>query len=254
MKSYIAFTKKEFLEYYRTSKLIVMGVVFLLLGILNPATAKLTPELLKMINTQGVEIKIPEPGAMDSWTQFYKNVPQIGIIVMVIFFCSLFASEFSKGTLIHILTKGMKRSTVIAAKFTMASCLWTACYWLTYAVTYVYTIYFWPKETTQHIFFAAFCLWLFGIFMIAVVITGGIVLKGVGGCLLFTGGVYVVLMLLQMIPHVAEYNPVQLTSVNMDFITGKREVTEILKALVVTLVMIAGMLTGSCWLFNKKSL
>ena len=47
MRAYLAFTKKEFTESFRTYKLVIMLAVFLLFGIMNPLFAKLTPALLE---------------------------------------------------------------------------------------------------------------------------------------------------------------------------------------------------------------
>ena len=46
MKAFLAFTKKELIEQVRTSKLMVLALVFSLFGVMNPAGAKLTPWLL----------------------------------------------------------------------------------------------------------------------------------------------------------------------------------------------------------------
>ena len=43
----IAFWKKEWLEQLRSGKLIILGILFVLFGIMNPAVAKLTPWLLE---------------------------------------------------------------------------------------------------------------------------------------------------------------------------------------------------------------
>ena len=45
MKALTAFIKKEIMEQFRTGKLIVLGVLFVLVGIMNPAVAK-TPRPL----------------------------------------------------------------------------------------------------------------------------------------------------------------------------------------------------------------
>ena len=89
MKSYLAFTHKEFVETARTYKLLIMASVFLILGMMNPITAKITPQLLKSLMPAGMEITIGEPTAMDSWAQFFKNIPQMGLIVLVIVFSGI---------------------------------------------------------------------------------------------------------------------------------------------------------------------
>ena len=46
MKSFIAFSKKEFIEYLRTYKLFISIMIFLILGFLNPISAKYLPEIV----------------------------------------------------------------------------------------------------------------------------------------------------------------------------------------------------------------
>ena len=61
------------MEIIRTYKLVVLGAIFLILGIMNPLTAKLTPTLLSSLVPEGMTIGISEPSAMDSWMKFYKK-------------------------------------------------------------------------------------------------------------------------------------------------------------------------------------
>ena len=53
---------------------------------MNPFAAKFLPEILASALPSGMTITLPEPSAMDSWGQFFKNISQMGIIVVVILF------------------------------------------------------------------------------------------------------------------------------------------------------------------------
>ena len=81
MKSLLAFIKKEMLEQRRSGKLIILGILFVVLGIMSPAIAKLTPWLMEMmVDTlagSGLVFTPVSVSAMDSWTQFFKNMPII---------------------------------------------------------------------------------------------------------------------------------------------------------------------------------
>ena len=116
MRNYVTFLKKEWLESLRTYKLFVMLASFSILGIMNPLIAKLTPEIIDLAMPEGMEIAVAVPTAFDSWAQFYKNTGQIGVIVTVIVFSGIISVELSRGTLIHMLTKGLSRSSVILSK------------------------------------------------------------------------------------------------------------------------------------------
>jgi len=254
MKSYLAFTKKEFCETVRTYKLLIMGAVFLLLGMMNPITAKITPQLLKSFMPAGIEITIAEPTAMDSWAQFFKNVPQMGLIILVIIFSGIMANEFSRGTLINMLTKGLSRSVVILSKFTMAVLLWTASYALCFGVTYVYTAYFWKGDGVSNILFSVFCLWLFGILLLATIMLGGVIFNSSYGCLLFTGGFVVALLLINIVPRLQKYNPITLASSNMALLANEMSVADFTLPIVICCLAVIGFVISAIALFNKKQL
>ena len=120
MKSFIAFSRKEFIEYLRTYKLFIVIMIFLLLGFLNPITAKYLPEIVSLVMPEGV-MNIPTPTVFDSWAQFFKNVPQMGLIIFLVVFGGVMSNELSKGTLVNILSKGFPRQTIVLSKFISVS-------------------------------------------------------------------------------------------------------------------------------------
>lgn len=251
MSSYWAFTKKEFLECFRTSKLVIIMVVFLLLGIMNPVLTKITPELLSSLQSEGMTISVAETTALDSWAQYYKNMPQMGLIVLVIIFSGILTNEISKGTLINVLTKGLKRSTVILAKITMAVTVWTVSYILAFLVSYFYTEYFWPDGSCENLVLAAMCLWLFGVMLLASIMLGSVIFKGMAGCILFTGGTVVVMFIVNLFPKISEYNPLLLASGNMNLITGAMDTGDIVKPIIVCILLIITFLFSSCSIFKR---
>ena len=79
MKSFLAFMKKEITEQIRSGKLTILAMLFILFGIMNPAVAKLTPWLLEVMADSmaesGMTVTVVSITAMDSWVQFFKNIP-----------------------------------------------------------------------------------------------------------------------------------------------------------------------------------
>ena len=53
--------------------------------------------------------------ALTSWTQFYKNIP-LALIIFLLIFSGILTVEYQKGTLINMITKGMNRWKILAAK------------------------------------------------------------------------------------------------------------------------------------------
>ncbi|GHU96297.1 ABC transporter permease [Clostridia bacterium] len=252
MRAYLAFTKKELTESVRTYKLPILLAVFLLLGMMNPLFAKFLPELLNGMETNGIVITMPEATAMDSWVQYFSNVAQIGLIVLAIMFAGIVANEFSKGTLINILTKGMKRRSVIFAKLTVATLLWAASYLLCFAVTYGYTAYFWDMGELQNAFLAFFSPWLFGMFLIALLVFGGTLFKTFIGSLMLAGGTAVVLGLLNIVPKLQKYNPITLAGDNTPLLIGAKDASDFLPALIICAVLTVALTAASVAVFNRK--
>ena len=96
MRSFIAFLRKESLDQMRSGKAAVIGILFILFGIMNPAIAKMTPWLLEMmadsLAESGMSITLGEITALDSWTQFFKNMP-LALIAFVLLQSSIFTKE-----------------------------------------------------------------------------------------------------------------------------------------------------------------
>lgn len=254
MKAYLAFTKKEFTESIRTYKLLILLVVFIAFGILAPLTAKLTPQLLAMLVPENMEISLGVPTALDSWTQFYKNMTGIQLIVLVVVLGGILTGELSKGTLINMLTKGLGRTTVISSKFTAAALLWTLCYGICFGVCYGYTVYIFPENSLPGIFIAAFSLWLYGILLIAALIFFSVVITSTYGVLLLMGGFAVVLMLLSVVPSTAAWNPYLLAGGNMQLLTGELVGGDFLVPCIVGACLTAVFFAVAVVLFKRKQI
>jgi ABC-2 type transport system permease protein len=220
---------------------------------MSPLAAKLMPEILSSVMPEGMNITIAEPTAMDSWAQFFKNVTQMGLIVSVIVLSGIMANELSKGTLINLLTKGLSRKTVILSKVSVAVLIWTAVYALCFAVTYAYTAYFWKDAVVNGLFFSAFCLWFFGVLLIAAIFLGSVLSKSSYGCLLFVGFFVAVLMILNIAPKIQEYNPIALSS-GMQLLSGQLAVSDFTAPIVISALLIFVFIVSSILIFDKKQI
>lgn len=255
MRAYAAFTAKEFTEFTRTYKLMIIGLVFLLFGIMSPLAAKFMPELLSSFMPEVMQITISDPTALDSWMQFEKNISQIGLFVVVILISGMMAGEYSRGTLINVLTKGLSRRIVILSKFTAAVLLWTGAYLVCFGTAYVYTWFYWRKTVNMPgLAEAAFALWLFGVFLIAVTILGGVLVRTSYGTLLFTGLAVVVQFLLNMLPKAEKYNPIQLAAGGTPLLQGQLEAGSLVKPMIVAGICTVACVAAACVVFDRKKL
>lgn len=254
MKHYFAFLKKEFMESARTYKLMILLLLFFVTGVMNPLTAKLTPDLLRQFMPEDMILNIPAPTALDSWAQFFKNTTQLGIVVMVIVFSGILGQELAKGTLINLLTKGLSRKTVILAKFTYMALLWTTCLIMSFLVSWGYTVYLFPDGKTAHLLYSVFCVWLFGIFVLALLLLGAALVNNSYGTLLITGAGMVICMIINIVPKAYRFNPFSLASKNMDLLTKTIAVSSLYNVTLVTAVLTVGFVGLAVVIFKKRNL
>ncbi|MBC8569398.1 ABC transporter permease [Zongyangia hominis] len=254
MNRFLAFTKKEWMEQIRTFKTLIVFLILLLFGLTSPLLAKLTPEMLKLFPIEGLNLAIPEPTWMDAYAQFFKNMTQMGVIVLLLVFNGLLSQELSKGTLINMLSKGLPRSTVILSKFTAASILWTLSYAVSALANYGYAVFLFGNPFPPHLFFACLSLWLLGELIIALLLFATTLVSGNYGGLLLTGGVLCLLLLISILPQSAPFNPITLGSGNMGLLTGDTALGDMASACIVTVVLIVLCLAGAILRFRKKQL
>lgn len=161
----MAFLKKELLEVWRTKKIILLAVIFMLFGIMSPLIAKLTPEIVKM--SFGEDFPMTAPTSIDSWMQFYKNINQMGVYLFAIIFSGVVNQEVSKGTLVPLVTKGLKRSIILLSKAIMLYIQWGFSVLVSFGITYGYTWYYFPDNQSPYPWLAMLPLFIFGLFLVS---------------------------------------------------------------------------------------
>ena len=248
----LAFLKKELSEALRSYRLLILGIVFFVFGMMGPLTAKLMPELMDAFLPEGMILDLAAPSAMDSWAQFFKNIPQMGLVIVVILFSGMLASEYSRGTLVNMLTKGLPRRAVILAKFGASALLWTAAYLLCFGISWAYTVFLFPDGRANSLLFAVGCVWLFGLTLLAILILGGTLLRNSYSCLLLTGAFVVLLFVLNMFPSLQVYNPILLVTGNMALLDGSMTLWDFLWPCIISAALIPLSLTASILIFNRK--
>ena len=256
MKSLFAFMKKEFTEQLRSGRLMILGLLFVLFGIMNPAIAKLTPWLLETmadsLAESGMIVTDVKVSAMDSWVQFFKNMP-MGLIAFVLLESSIFTKEYTSGTLVLSLTKGLERYKVVVSKTVVLTALWTVGYWLCFGITYGYNAYFWDNSIAQNLIFSVVCWWLFGVMVVALMVLFSTVSITNTGVLLGTGGVVLASYLVGLLPECSKYLPTVLADGN-SLIYGIKEENAYTAAVIIAVVATILCLIVSVPIFNKKQL
>lgn len=255
MKTLTAFLRKELLELQRTGKLLLLVIISVLFGIMNPLIAKITPWMLEMLSSDlaemGMNLTSFEVDVMTSWTQFYKNVPLL-LLIFVVIMSGILTNEYQKGTLVNILTKGLERWKVVVAKLITMIGLWSLCYVICFVITYLYNIYFWSHQSVPYMMTGAICLYLLGVWVISLIILFSCLFDSNSSTLALTGGFFIVVYLISFIPHIQSYLPTQLLN-SMMLLTGELQLSDFMYSIVITSVTsVIGIILGILF-FNKKA-
>lgn len=254
MKSCMAFFEKECMEIIRSGKLFLLTIIFILFGIMNPAMAKLTPWIMEVAaeSLEGTGLLVTEVtvDAMTSWTQYYKNVP-LAIIIFLLMFSSILTLEYQKGTLVNMVTRGLARWKIVAAKTLTVILLWTVLYWLCFGITYGYNSYFWDNRIAENIFFAAFCLYLLGIWLYSLVMLFSVLTSTGSAVVLLTGAVFGGAYILSLVTKLKEYLPVKLMEA-LGLLSGMEGTADYGAAVAVCCVWTVMDIAAAILLFNRK--
>ena len=253
MKSLLSFTKKEFMEHFRSAKIIILTGVFILFAIINPMIAKFTPVIIEMLSESmqgGMEITAGEVTAMDSWLQFIKNAP-MALIVFMLLESSIFTKEYQKGTLVLTLTKGLKRHTVLISKTFVMLTLWTAEYFMCYGLTYLFNNILWDNTVAENLPFMALSWWILGVMDICLSVLFSVIAKNNILVLAGTGGVILGSYLIGNLPKIGDYMPTLLMN-STPVIYGLEEVSHYIPAIIIAVSISVISVIVSVPIFNKK--
>lgn len=256
MRTFNAYLKKEWLEQLRTGRLTILAIIFVAFGIMSPAIAKMTPWMMKLLSESlsesGLTVTDVEITAFTSWTQFYKNI-STALIIFVLLKFSCVTTEYQKGTLIPVLTKGLSRSKVILSKALMTVLLFIGCYFICFYTTYAYTAYYWDNSTVSHLYLGAFTYLLYGIWVISLIILSSSIFSTGTSVLLCTGGSVIFLKLIGMIPAIYKYLPEKLTQ-SLSLLNCEIKPSEMTFAVIITTILIIVNIIASVICFNRHML
>ncbi len=116
--------KYDFYYLKKTSKFIVFPIVIILIAIISPLSAKYLNELLEFtLQGTGIAINFPTPTVYDSYIQYFGNLYEIYLYVIIFIAVGMFIGDKTKGLLPMILSKPINRTKYILSKYISISIL-----------------------------------------------------------------------------------------------------------------------------------
>lgn len=131
--------RKELLEAWRTRRLPALAVLFVVVGILSPLTARYLNEILAAALGDQLPVVLPEPTAAMAIDQLLKNLGQFGALAGIALAMGSVAGELDRGTAALVLAQPATRPAFLLAKLAGIATVLGACTALAVAVCWVYT-------------------------------------------------------------------------------------------------------------------
>lgn len=255
MKNIMTLIRKELLEAFRKHRLLVIITIFVLIGLMSPIGTKYLGEILKQLLPSGYVLKVREASEIEAYFQFFKNISQIGLIVLIIITSGLMADELEKKTIVNVLSKGVRREYIIVSKFISSIIVWLISYIISVIIFEYYTNIFWGnKISLSSIIYSNLLVFSYGGLIISLNIFFGIMFKNkiltIVSCFIFS----LIQMFIAVFPEISKLLPISLLSQCVYIIEGKVNMYETVITLASTLTLILFLLVISMSLFKRKEI
>lgn len=205
---FVVALRKELLQQWRTRRVLVVGAVFALFGLISPLLAFFTPQLLA--NIEGAEQfanLVPTPTTVDALGQYIKNITQFGFIIAVLLGMGAVAGEKEKGTTAMVLSKPLPRWAFVLSKFVAQAAVYLLGFVLAVVGAYAYTAYLFEDLVLGPFLLGNLLLWLWLLTFAAVTLLGSTLANSTGaGAALALGGA-IVLLVAGGIPQLSAFAP-----------------------------------------------
>lgn len=205
---FVVAVRKELLQQWRTKRVLVIGAVFALFGLLSPLLAYFTPQLLTSIEgaEQFAEL-IPDPTVSDALGQYVKNITQFGFIIAVLLGMGAVAGEKERGTTAMVLSKPLPRWAFVLSKFVAQALVYLVAFIIAAFGAYYYTEYLFDGLLLAPFLFGNLLLLLWLLTFAAVTLLGSTFANSTGSAAALALGGAIVLLLAGGIPQLAAFAP-----------------------------------------------
>lgn len=246
------FFKKEVAGNWRTKKLLILLLIFVVTGIISPFLAKITPELLKSLVSKELPLTLPTPTSVDSWTQFYKNLPQFGLLALILLSVGTISGEIKDQTLIPFITKGLSRSAVVLSKGLYLLLVWTMGLGLAFIVNYGYTWYYFNDHHSPQPLLGLLPFWLYGILLLSFTLLASAMTNSAMQSLLIVVIFYGFSLVLGLFQKIAHFDPFVLGSNQIQWLTGSEAFRDYWPAVAIALLISSMFTLLAVTTFSKR--
>lgn len=219
MSGFQPMLRKELLEFFSTWRVWLLWGTFSLFALIDPLLAKYTPQILQSV--LGDLVALPPTTYQDAYLQWFKDLSQLLMLIVLAITAGSLAGEFSSGTLQLPLTKPLGRPAVLLAKF--SAILGTAAIAASVgtAIVFALTRAIWADAKLGPLVAGGAVWFVLALVLVALTILASSMLSSTIAALGVGFGAYVLLGILGMWGPARNYSPAGLTAALNAVATGE---------------------------------
>ncbi len=124
MSGFRVLLRKELAEAWRTRRLPVVAILFVIIGMISPLTAKYLPEILQAALGDQLTVPLPTPDAVAALGQLQKNLGQLGALAAIALAMASVSGELDRGTAALVLAQPATRPAFLAPSCSRSRSSW----------------------------------------------------------------------------------------------------------------------------------
>jgi ABC-2 type transport system permease protein len=250
MTGFGALLRKEMLEQWRTTRLPIVAMVFLLVGLSSPLLARFTPELIEAFAGDQFQIVLPTPTSADAWDQLAKNLGQFGVLIAVLLAMGSVATEKERGTAALLLTKPVGRGAFLIAKLAAIATTLAISTAIAAAGAWFYTLVLFEPLPLAGFAAAVVLLWLGLVAFAAITFLGSTLTRSALAAAGLGVAAFIVIGIIGVVPAIGPYLPTGLGAPARGLALGLAGV-DALGPTIASVALIVG-LVAAAWLSFRR--
>jgi ABC-2 type transport system permease protein len=242
MSGFAVFAGKEAREIPRTWRIWVLPGILLFFALTGPVLARFTPQIVGgLAGNQLSGLKLPTPTYLDAYTQWIKNLSQIGLFALIIIYASIISAETKSGTAVLVLTKPLSRTAFVIAKAAVHSVFLAVLVVIGTLLTWGLTETIFGKAPGSSLWSAALAWLIFGVMFIALMTLLSVLIASTAGAAGAGLGIYALVSIAAIWKPLGTYSPAGLASVPASLAAGKDAVVlwPVLTSLLLSVALVA---------------
>lgn len=257
MKSFMTLLSKEFLGLVRSSKVIWLPIVFMLLSVMQPVTYYFMDDIMKMSGSlpEGAVFEMPMPTSGEVMASVLSQLNSIGILLIIVAVMGTISDERKSGALILVFTRPVSSLQIVASKTVAHAALLIFSFICGYLLSYYYTILLFSALPISDLLVSMLIYSLYIIFIVSCVVLSSAILNGNGAIAIINAIFFFILSLAGgYFQDQLAWIPTQLSSYASSIVQGAEVKEGLIESVILTVCLIAVIQLLAARILNKKKI